>query len=210
MMLVEPTRLVMADAAGLTEGATGRYEKRLSDLGGLYGDAAAFAAELAIADRLVYEVREFRPSEAAGDLIFGSTRLVPGRIGQEFFLTRGHIHKRATRPEIYIGRRGQGIMLMESPQGESRAIEILPQTACYVPPFWIHRSVNVGDADLLMEFCYPADAGQDYAVIERSGGMRHRVVADATGGWTLAPNPAYRPRTAQEIARLFAATGPAD
>lgn len=197
----------MIDTEGLSEGATGRYDKRLSDLRGLYGDAAAFESQLAVADRLVYEVREFRPSEAAGDLIFGSTRMVPGRIGQEYFLTRGHLHKRATRPEIYIGRRGHGVMLMESPQGESRTIEILPQTACYVPPFWIHRSVNVGGDDLLMEFCYPADAGQDYAVIERSGGMRHRVVADATGGWTLAPNPAYRPRTGPEISRLLAAAG---
>lgn len=206
-MLFEPTRLRMSDATGMTEGATGRYEKRLSDLRGLYGDAAAFEAEIAVGDRLVYEVREFRPSEAAGDLIFGSTRIVPGRIGQEYFLTRGHIHKCAGRPEIYIGRRGHGVMLMESPQGEARTIEILPQTACYVPPYWIHRSVNVGSDDLVMEFCYPADAGQDYAVIERSGGMRHRVVADATGGWALAPNPAYRPRTAPEIARLLAATG---
>ena len=78
-------------------------------------------------------------------------------------------------------------MLLESPEGEVRALPIGPRDICYVPPFWIHRSVNVGDTDLVMTFAYPADSGQDYAVIERSGGMRSRVVADGDG-WTLVDN----------------------
>src|SRR3546814_8734777 len=52
-------------------------------------------------NQLVYEVTEFRPSADAGDLIFGLTRMVPGRVGREFFLTRGHIHAKADRPEVY-------------------------------------------------------------------------------------------------------------
>jgi glucose-6-phosphate isomerase, archaeal len=73
---------------------------------------------------------------------------------------------------------------MESPDGETRAIEIVARSICYVPPYWIHRSVNVGPEPLVMTFCYPSDAGQDYAIIARSGGMRHRVVSDPAGGWT--------------------------
>jgi glucose-6-phosphate isomerase len=120
--------------------------------------------------------------------------MVPGRVGREFFLTRGHVHAKADRPEIYFGQRGRGLMLMESPDGETRTVEIGPQTICYVPPFWIHRSVNLGDDELLLMFAYPADAGQDYDIITRSAGMRHRVVAVADGGWILTENPRYRPR----------------
>ena len=60
-------------------------------------------------------------------------------------------------------------MLLELPAGEIRTIEIVPRTLCYVPPYWIHRSVNVGPTDLVMTFSYPADSGQDYTIIEDFG-----------------------------------------
>jgi glucose-6-phosphate isomerase len=59
-----------------------------------------------------------------------------------------------------------------------------PGDICYVPAYWIHRSVNVGDVDLVMTFAYPADSGQDYEIIARSGGMKSRVVVDGRG-WKL-------------------------
>ena len=39
-----------------------------------------------------------------------------------------------------------------------------------------------------MLFCYPADSGQDYDIIARSGGMRARIVDDG-GGWKQVENP---------------------
>jgi glucose-6-phosphate isomerase len=205
MQLREPGRCVIGVTDGGLSGATGRYVKRLADLSGLYGDAAAFAAAVAEGgDRVVYEVQDYRPSAAAGDLIFGVTRMVPGRIGREYFLTRGHIHARADRPEIYTGEAGRGLMLMESPAGEIRIVEIEPRAICYVPPYWIHRSVNVGDGELVMSFCYPADAGQDYGIIEQAGGMRQRILDDGAGGWVAVDNPEYRPRPQARIDALFA------
>lgn len=205
MQLREPGRCVIGVADGGLSGATGRYVKRLADLSGLYGDAAAFAAAVEEGgDRIVYEVQDYRPSAAAGDLIFGVTRMVPGRIGREYFLTRGHIHARADRPEIYTGEAGRGLMLMESPSGEIRIVEITPRTVCYVPPYWIHRSVNIGDEALVMSFCYPADAGQDYGIIEQAGGMRQRILDDGAGGWVAVDNPDYRPRPQARIDALFA------
>lgn len=201
----EPTACQVVVADGRLDGATGRYVKRLADLAGLYEDADAFAALVAVhGDDVVYAVTEFRPSEAPGDMIFGVTRMAPGRVGREFFLTRGHIHACADRPEIYVGEAGRGVMLMESPDGDVRTIEIAPRTICYVPPYWIHRSVNVGQDDLVMSFAYPADAGQDYGIIARSGGMRRRVVEDAAG-WALADNPAWRPRDAAARAAIMGA-----
>ncbi len=204
MNLPEPIRCEIAVDAGTMSGGNGSYSKRLSELAGLYRDRDAFDALLAEnGDRIVYDVNDYRPSAAAGDLIFGLTRMSPGRVGAEYFLTRGHIHARADRPEIYYGQKGTGLMQMESPTGETSIIEIQPQTICYVPPFWIHRSINVGDDDLVMVFSYPADSGQDYGIIEKSGGMRHRVMATADGGWELVENADYVPRSPEAARAIF-------
>ena len=203
-MLREPVASVVNVEAGGMSGRTGRYEKRLRDLAGLYEDADSFEAALGTdGDTIVYDVEDFRPGDHSGDMIYGVTRMNPGRIGREFFLTRGHIHARADRPEIYYGQKGHGLMQLESPEGETRIVEIRPQTICYVPPYWIHRSVNVGPEDLVMVFAYPSDSGQDYGIIEASNGMRHRVVDDGQGGWQLVDNPAYRPRSAETAAALM-------
>ena len=192
---------------GELAGATNRYIKTLADLEGLYEDEAAFRAlRREAGDAPVYEVTDFKPSADPGDMAFGVTRMRPGKVGREYFLTRGHIHAIANRPEVYYGERGRGVLLLESPQGEVRAIEIAARTFCYVPPFWIHRSINVGDDDLVMTFAYPADSGQDYAIIEESGGMRRRVVDDGAGGWRLVANAGYRGYPASRIESLRAAS----
>ncbi|MDW6025928.1 glucose-6-phosphate isomerase [Mesorhizobium sp. BAC0120] len=204
MKLREPASCAVELASGRMTGGTGRYVKRMSDLHGLYEDERAFQLALDKAgDPIAYEVSEFRPSADAGDMIFGLTRMSPGRIGAEFFMTRGHIHARADRPEVYYGQKGVGLMLMESPQGETRVVEIGPQVICYVPPYWIHRSVNTGAEDFVMMFSYPADSGQDYGIIERSRGMRHRVVADDSKGWALIENEHYVPRSAEAVGQLM-------
>ena len=204
-MAIEPTRCVVDVRRGTLEGGTGRYEKRLSDLAGIYADEQAFGSLLReTGDRVVYAVEDLKPSAVAGDMIFGVTRMAPGKVGDEYFVTRGHIHAIANRPEIYYGESGTGLMLLESPEGEIRIVDIAPRAVCYVPPFWIHRSVNVGVDDLVMTFAYPADSGQDYDIIARSGGMKARIVDDGRGGWTAIDNFRYRPRDASEIERVMA------
>jgi glucose-6-phosphate isomerase len=189
-------------------GSTGRYEKRLSDLEGLYADDLAFDALVKLqGDTVVYDVEDFRPGNHSGDLIYGVTRMSPGRVGNEFFLTRGHIHEKADRPEIYHGQAGRGLMQMESPAGDTRIVEITPHTICYVPPYWIHRSINIGAEDLVMVFAYPSDSGQNYGVIDASGGMRHRVMAGGENGWHLVDNPLYRPRSKALVSEIMKASG---
>lgn len=201
--LPEPTAHSIDPASGTLTNATGTYKKRLEDLGGVYADQAAFAAACAeTPGRIVYRVEEVRPPDARGNLIFGVTHMEPGRIGAEFFVTRGHIHARGNRPETYRGESGHGLMLLESPEGETRILEIAPRMTVYVPPFWIHRSINIAGAPLVMSFCYPADAGQDYDVIARTGGMVVRIVADGDG-WRAVPNAGYRPRSEAEIAAIY-------
>jgi glucose-6-phosphate isomerase len=206
MQLREPGVCTVDVARGELIGATNRYRKTLADLAGLYEDEGAYSALIAKmgAEAVVYEVTDFKPSAKAGDMIIGVTRMIPGRVGREYFLTRGHIHANADRPEMYYGESGRGVMLMESPAGEIRTVEIRPKTMCYVPPFWIHRSVNVGPDELVMTFAYPADSGQDYGIIEKAGGMRSRIVEDGAGGWKAVDNSRYRPRPADLVESIYA------
>ncbi len=195
----------MIDAAGAMTGATGAKRSRFHDLAGLFADETAFAALVAArGDEIAYGVDEFRPARVAPqELIFGTSFLQPGRVGDEFFMTRGHIHVRSDRPEIYFCQSGRGVMHMELPSGETRPMEMTPGAVVYVPPYWIHRSVNTGNEPLVTFFCYPADAGQDYDIIARAGGMATLIVADGDG-WLEAPNPRYRGRQADEIDRYMA------
>ena len=202
-MYQEPTAHRINPDTGEMAGASGSYEKRLKDLEGVYLDEAAFRRRTdEQGDAVVYSVQEQRPAQAVGDIIFGTTFMEPGRIGDEFYMTRGHIHAVPNRPEVYYGESGAGVMLMESPEGETRVLDVAPGVAVYVPPMWVHRSVNVGDAPLIMSFFYPSDSGQDYDIIASSGGMASLIVADAAG-WKAVPNPRYRPRTPDEVARVL-------
>ncbi len=203
-MIQPPTSHLINAETGALSGATGSYEKRLADLAGIYADREAFEkAAKNDGSRVVYRVHDVRPAVARGDLIFGTTFMEPGRIGDEYFVTRGHLHARANRPETYYGETGDGLMLLESPEGETAILEVHPKVMIYVPPLWIHRSVNTGGAPLVMSFCYPADSGQDYDVIARSNGMATRIVADGTG-WKAVANADYRPRSRAEIDAIHA------
>ncbi|PTE20953.1 glucose-6-phosphate isomerase [Cereibacter changlensis JA139] len=204
MIFTEPRLCDISVATGMLQNADGHYRKSYRDLTGLYADSEAFDAILAQkADAIAYEVTSYTPGAKTSDIIMGVTRMEPGKVGREYFLTRGHIHANGDRPEVYHTLSGRGVMQMESPEGEVRLVEMGPQQVCYVPPYWIHRSVNIGDDDLVMFFAYPADSGQDYGIIERSGGMRVRIMDDGRGGWVAEDNPAWRNRTPDEVASIL-------
>ncbi|MFE6996958.1 glucose-6-phosphate isomerase family protein [Microbacterium sp. NPDC057659] len=191
-MSIHPDIPVLLDvsATGGIEGRSRRYEKFQGDMAGVYRDDTAWEAAVAEhgADELVYWVDDHRYQEGPGALIVGTSTLLPGRIGDEFAVTRGHIHAVSDRAELYYCLSGRGVMLLETLDGQSSAIELTPGKAVNVPGHWIHRSVNVGDEPFVTLFCYAADAGQDYGVISEAGGMKNLVVADGAG-WKLAPNP---------------------
>lgn len=188
---VEPASIIDAEDYTLP-GRSGRYVKLVKDLAGVYRDAEAYAAwQEAEGENETYRVDEFRPSGETGDLIYGLSVLHPGVVGREYVVTRGHLHARADRAETYQCLAGHGLMLMEDLAGETTVIELEPGQVAYVPPFHLHRSVNVGDEDFVTLFTYPADSGQDYEIISRAHGMRHIAVATEDGGWTLEENPDY-------------------
>jgi len=164
--------------------------RHLSDLAGLFADQAAEAA-LTGANPLLYEVHEAAviPKED-GHLLFSTTVVRPGTVGEEYFMTKGHYHARADRSELYYGLAGEGLLLMQTPEGRIDAQPMRPGAACYVPPFWGHRSINTGATNLVFLAVYPADAGYDYGTIAEEGFAE--IVVKGPTGPRLVPNPRYR------------------
>ena len=131
-------------------------------------------------------------ADGSGALVVGTSILLPGRVGDEFAVTRGHLHAVADRAELYHCLSGSGILLLDTVDGASQVFPMTAGDALHVPGHWVHRSVNVGDTPFVSLFCYGADAGQDYEIISDAGGMATLVVTDGRGGWTTRPNPDHR------------------
>lgn len=188
-MVTQPVKLTLVPEEGALPGSNGRYEKFLADLDGLYRDAEAFAAARATdSGAPVYWVESSDTEPGPGGLIIGLSVLEPGRIGDEYAMTRGHIHANHEYAELYSCLAGHGVMLLETIDGSSEAVELREGEAVYVPGHWVHRSVNVGDERFVTLFCYGTAAGQDYGIIERAGGMKTLIVA-TEDGWGTRPNP---------------------
>ena len=188
--VVPPVHLVPAATEGTLAGSNRRYEKKLPDLDGLYRDSAAFQSQLAADDGSpVYWVESSDVEKGPGGLIIGLSVLRPGKVGEEFAMTRGHLHDIEDRSELYSCVSGHGVMLVETVDGRSEVVELHPGESVYIPGHWIHRSVNVGNDLFVTMFAYAQDAGQDYAIIHDAGGMKSLVVEQYGGGWTTRSNP---------------------
>jgi glucose-6-phosphate isomerase len=102
---------------------------------------------------------------------------MPGRIGNEYFLTRGHLHVWRSAAEVYVGLSGEGYVLLEHEStGESQMLPITANTTVYVPGHTAHRTVNTGSVPLTYVGIYPAQAGHDYAAIAEKK-FRNVIVA---------------------------------
>jgi glucose-6-phosphate isomerase len=179
--ILDQSRLLARfDPAKGTCGDAPVTKRYLSDLRGCFCDAAAFDRALSEGDRLIYAVASVESPTGDGDLHYGLGTIYPGRIGEEYFLTRGHLHKWRAAAEVYIGLAGQGAMLLQDESGsESRMLPLQANTIVYVPGYTAHRTMNTGDAPLVYLGVYPARAGHDYTltaqcnfrsiVVERDG-----------------------------------------
>jgi glucose-6-phosphate isomerase len=156
---------------------------------GMYADPVAEAAACADGDPLVYEVYQYDVPAFAGELIPCTTVLHPGRIGAEFFMTKGHYHAQRDRAEIYYGLRGEGRLVLAR-DGEAETVAMGPGTVAYVPPHWAHRTVNTGTVPFVFLAVYPGDAGHDYGTIETDGFPQ--VVVERDGEVAVLPRDELR------------------
>lgn len=191
MANVKPFVLDFDLLTGLCKSGKVQPGKRyVSDMASQFADQAA-AKALAEGDNpLLYEFYGLDLPEESGVLQFGTTTLYPGKVGEEYFMTKGHFHTILDTSEIYYCLSGQGMMLMETPEGEVDWKELRLGDALYVPGRWAHRSINTGSEPLVMFFVYRADAGHDYGTIEERG--YRKIVVEHDGKPAVLDNPKWQ------------------
>ncbi len=164
--------------------------RRLSDMKGHFADAGALEMMVTEADKDVYEVYEISRPAVAGELRQGISVVHPGRVGDEYFMTKGHYHLVMDDAEIYYCLKGRGLMVMQTPEGEWAVEPLQPHRVLYVLPRWGHRLVNTdAHEDLVAFVAYAGDAGHDYDTIERCG--FRKIVVERGGLPEIVDNPRW-------------------
>lgn len=158
-------------------------------MSGMFCDQNAADQILQKEDPLIYEFYELGCPEREGDLAFGTTILYPGRIGNEYFMTKGHFHSLLETAEVYYTLSGEGYMVMENQAGDTREIRLSKNNAIYVPRGYAHRSVNTGSTPLVLFYTFDANAGYDYGTIETKG--YRRLILDNNGTPAVSDNPKW-------------------
>lgn len=122
-------------------------------------------------ETIVYELQIFQavPERTEGGLFWGTTKLRPGLVGDEYFMTRGHRHAQSNRSEFYLTLRGEGVLLLMSGDRQLRSEPMHAGTLHYIPSETAHRVANTGAEELVFTACWPSDAGHDYESVVRSG-----------------------------------------
>jgi glucose-6-phosphate isomerase len=169
----------------------GKSTKRLlANMKGMFADDIAEAQLIDKYNPMVYEFYELGAPETAGDLAFGSSITYPGKVSDEYFMTKGHFHTILETAEVYYCISGEGYMLMENPEGDWSAQKLSPGQALYVPPRYAHRSINTGSTPFVTIFCFRGDAGHDYGTIETKG--YRKLIVEKDGKPVIIDNPKWK------------------
>lgn len=190
MDLTRPFTMYFDKSTGITEHLDKMTTRRLSDMRGMYLDEEALEQMVKQQDRVVYNFAELGMEETPENLLFGTSITYPGKVGNEYFMTKGHFHTRLELSEVYYCLNGQGVMVMETPEGDTEIVELKPGLSLFVPGRWAHRSVNTGADPLVTFFVFRADAGHDYGTIETKG--FRKLVIEREGRPVVIDNPRWR------------------
>jgi glucose-6-phosphate isomerase len=192
--MLKPYSTVLNFKTGTIELFKDKRQVKLSDLRDFFYDYEAVDRMLSQGkDPVVYEVFENSQPEVEGQINFGVTVLNPGKIGREYYLTKGHFHTKENTAELYVGLTGEGMMIMQTKDGQPEILKIQPGHVIYVPPFWAHRTINVGRSKLTFFFVYPSDSGHDYGTIREKGFAK--IVIEKEGKPIIVENPKFREGT---------------
>lgn len=143
--------------------------KYIRELSGIFENEHAFNAM--DGSQLVYSVQAILPVEEGreGGLFYGKTIIEPGKVGDEYFMTKGHFHLNADRAEFYWGIQGPGMLLLMNEQRKIWAENMFPGSLHYIDGHIAHRTVNTGNIPLIFGACWPSDAGHNYQEIQDNG-----------------------------------------
>ena len=165
-------------------------ERNLSYMKGIFADDAAYDALLAKGDIRIYDFFDLGLPNTDTELAVGTSIVYPGKVGDEYFMTKGHFHTILATAEIYYCLNGEGFMLLESPEGDWSAQPLKPGVMVYVPPRYAHRSINTGSVPMVTFFCFRGDAGHDYGTIETKG--YRKLIVEQDGKPVVVDNPKWK------------------
>jgi len=156
----------------------------LENLKGYFLDETAYQQALQLGNPTIYSVANVEPAQGDGQLHYGLGRLMPGKIGREYYFTAGHLHTHRPAAEFYIGLCGEGLLLLQHEMtGETLVLPLKANLVIYVPGYTAHRTVNCGTTPLTYLGVYPAQAGHDYGRIKETN--FNKVVLEVDGQPTV-------------------------
>lgn len=120
---------------------------------------------------MVYTVQAWFPvpEGTPGGLFFGTSTIMHGKVGDEYFMTKGHFHSKSDRAEFYWGIQGKGILILMDRDRNTWAEQVYPGSLHYIGDDIAHRLANTGNENLIVGACWPSDAGYDYKEIAVNG-----------------------------------------
>jgi glucose-6-phosphate isomerase len=143
--------------------ASNRWLGQLADC---FAEELAYQTMLSRGDQLVYGVTNLDMARGEGQLHYGLGILQPGKVGREYFMTRGHLHAWRPAAEVYISLQGQGMMILEhETEATADVVPFSANSVVYVPGYTAHRTINVGAQPLVYWGVLSSEAGHDYEAI---------------------------------------------
>lgn len=179
-MIEKAKNTVNAATGALSGDGVAASGKKLGQIAHLFRDRDALSRM--DPETVVYSVEchEAVAAGTPGGLFFGTSTVRSGRVGDEYFMTKGHFHSRRETAEYYWGISGSGVLLLMDENGVCRAEEVTAGSLHYIPGRVAHRLINTGEDDLVVGACWPSDAGHDYGSIETKGFPVRVVCSDGT------------------------------
>ncbi len=143
--------------------------RKLNDISGIFHDQKAF--DELNPETEAYKVQMWLPvvEGTEGGLAFGRTIIFPGKVGNEYFMTKGHFHAKSDRAEFYWGVQGIGMLILMDRNRNTWAEEVYPGSLHYIGSHLAHRLANTGSEELIVGACWPSDAGHNYEEIAENG-----------------------------------------
>jgi len=117
-----------------------------------------FSGKVINLDKIIYKVFVRKMGAVNIDL----TVINSGRVGREFFMTKGHIH-RGGNPEFFILLEGKGNLVLQNGR-RKKIVRMKKGKFNLVPVKTAHRLVNVGKKELKVLSVYHPGSKPNYNV----------------------------------------------
>ena len=166
---------------------TEKVVRNVSDLALMFSDQETVRQIVSMGDKLVYVIRYYPFFTSKSDMALGTTAILPGKVGDEYHMTKGHFHARDDQPEIYYCVQGEGFLQMESRDGDYHAVPWKAGTITHIPPQYAHRVINTGRTTLVFVASFHVAAGHEYELIEARGFKN--IIVQLEGKAVEVPNP---------------------